>query len=226
MTKDWDLNTKSSWDTEAISWDERSKAMWTSGSRKTIIPFFNKHIPKEGHVVDLGCGSGYGTYLLKKSGYDVSGIDLSEEMIRLAKENLAEMKISFQTGNVDALPFSDQSISSFLMINVIEWTKDPLHTLNELKRVLKPGGHLCVGILGATSGPRANSYPRLRKEPFLMNTMMPWELFQLAKENEFELVAQEFIHKKDVTTDLANQLDDRLQQAISFMTLFILKKVN
>ncbi len=226
MNDKWALDNQASWDTQAISWDDRSKNMWTSGSRKTIIPFFNQHIPKEGRVLDVGCGSGYGTYLLKKSGYDVSGIDLSEEMIRLAKKNLEGMDISFQTANVDALPFSDETFSSLLMINVIEWTKDPLHSLNELKRVLKPGGHLCVGILGPSSGPRAHSYPRLKKEAFLMNTMMPWELFQLARENGFELIAQECIHKKDVTNDLANQLDERLQQAISFMTLFILKKVN
>ena len=57
-----------------------------------------------------------------------------------------------------------------------------------------------------------------------MNTMMPWEFFQLAKENGFTLMEQYVIHKNDVDETVVSHLPDELKQAISFMTLFMLKK--
>ncbi|HLR59263.1 MAG TPA: class I SAM-dependent methyltransferase [Pseudogracilibacillus sp.] len=219
----WNENTKSKWDHQAVNWDKRSRDMWEDGSRKDIIPFFNKHTSTDGLVLDIGCGSGYGSHKLKSLGYNVTGIDLSERMIELAKESLGS-EVPFYVGSVDELPFESNSFDYALLINVIEWTENPIDALIEIKRVLKKGGMLCAGLLGATSGPRANSYQRLYKKEVVMNTMMPWEFFQLAKENGFTLMEQHVIHKNDVDETVVSHLPDELKQAISFMTLFMLKK--
>ena len=156
IDKQWNKNTKTKWDKQAEIWDKRSLNMWDKGSRKDIIPFFEKHVPLQTSVIDIGCGSGYGSYKLKKVGYHVSGIDLSEKMIELASIHLNE-SVPLYVGSVDQLPFEDESFDHALLINVIEWTENPVDALIEIKRILKSGGLLCAGILGATAGPRANS---------------------------------------------------------------------
>lgn len=219
----WNEHSKSKWNKQALSWDERSVNMWDNGSRKDIIPFFKEHVPVDSHVIDIGCGSGYGTYKLKELGYKVSGIDISEKMIELAKNQLNN-EVPLHVGSVDDLPFEDESFDNAMLINVIEWTENPIDALIEIKRILKTGGMLCAGILGATAGPRANSYRRLYKENVPMNTLMPWEFFQLAKENGFRLIEEHVVHKSTVNLTDVTGLPSELQQAISFMTLFMLKK--
>lgn len=219
----WNKNTKTKWNNQAEIWDKRSLNMWDRGSRKDVIPFFKKHVPLHTSVIDIGCGSGYGSYKLKKSGYHVSGIDLSEKMIELARTHLKE-SVPLYVGSVDQLPFEDESFDHALLINVIEWTESPLDALMEIKRVLKTGGLLCAGILGATAGPRANSYRRLYNDDVVMNTMMPWEFYQLAKENGFKLIEHHVIHKENVYQHEIANLSTELKQAISFMTLFMLRK--
>lgn len=224
MLNDWQNKSKEKWDKQAISWDSRSLNMWENGSRKDIIPFFKKHISLMSTVIDIGCGSGYGSYKLSENGYQVTGIDISTEMIDIAKVKLENQSIPLHVGEVDSLPFEDESFQSALLINVIEWTKNPAKSLTEIKRVLTKNGYLCAGILGATAGPRANSYPRLYGKDVIMNTMMPWEFFELAREHGFKLIEQKPVYKTGINIESVAHLDDNLKQAISFMTLFMLQK--
>jgi len=219
----WNEHTKNKWNKQAVSWDKRSINMWDNGSRKDIIPFFNTYVEQATSVLDIGCGSGYGTYKLKELAYEVTGIDISEKMVQLAKNHLGN-DVPLYVGSVDDLPFNDEAFDHALLINVIEWTEHPIDALLEIKRILKQGGMLCAGILGATSGPRQNSYARLYNEDVVMNTMMPWEFFQLAKENGFRLIAQHAIHKHEINEEDVAHLPDDLKQAVSFMTLFMLEK--
>src|SRR5690625_7246403 len=84
----WNEHTKNKWNKQAVSWDKRSVNMWDNGSRKDIIPFFNTYVEQATSVLDIGCGSGYGTYKLKELAYEVTGIDISEKMVQLAKNHL------------------------------------------------------------------------------------------------------------------------------------------
>src|SRR5699024_3716000 len=168
-----------------------------NGSRKDIIPFFNTYVEQATSVLGIGCGSGYGTYKLKELDYEVTGIDISEKMVQRAKNHLGN-DVPLYVWSVDDLPFDDEAFDHALRINVVEWTEPPIDELLYIKSILKQGGMLCAGILGATSGPRQNSYARLYNEDVVMNTMMPWEFFQLAKENGFRLIAQHAIHKHEI----------------------------
>src|SRR5699024_4060828 len=144
-------------------WDKRGINMWDNGSRKDIIPFFNTYVEQATSVLDIGCGSGYGTYKLKELAYEVTGIDISEKMVQLAKNHLGN-DVPLYVVSVADLPFNDEAFDHALLINVIEWTEHTIDALSEIKRILKQGGMLCAGILGATSGPRQNSYARLYNE--------------------------------------------------------------
>lgn len=222
---DWHKEAETQWDRRAAFWNERSENMWNGGSRKSIIPFIEKHIDKGSSVLDIGCGDGYGSYKLYKSGYKVTGMDISTEMITWAKKRIHMDELNFLQGDVGNLPFGNNSMDGMMAINVLEWTEFPATVLKELYRVLKTDGLVCVGILGPTAGPRSNSYPRLHTEKAICNTMMPWEFQQLAVENNFKLVDSFGVYKDGVTENHYKNLELELKQALSFMWIFMLRKV-
>jgi ubiquinone/menaquinone biosynthesis C-methylase UbiE len=223
----WSVEAAKQWNQFAADWHARSGAMWETGSRRTVLPMFMRHVrPEAGPVLDAGCGDGYASFKLAANGYRVEGVDIAEEMIRLANERVRgkDWPVRFQTGDVSSLPFADASFGGILCINVTEFTPSPLAALRELHRLLTPGGVLLLGILGPTAGPRAHSYRRLYGEETIQNTMMPWEARQLAAENGFQLLEEVPVYKDGVPTELAGRLSAELREALSFMTLFALEK--
>ncbi|KGX93508.1 methyltransferase [Pontibacillus halophilus JSM 076056 = DSM 19796] len=227
MNFSWHKEAATQWNGRAENWQERSKEMWDQGSRKSIIPFLAQHIPANSVVGDLGCGDGYGSHKLVEAGYNVVGVDISEEMTERAKRAAAHTEecLTFRQGDLIALPFEDGTFDGVMAINSIEWVEQPLRALNEIKRVVKSGGKLCLGLLGPTAGPRDNSYQRLYENPVIMNTMMPWEFERLAKENGWKYVDGKPVYKDEVEGKHSVGLPKDLQQSLSFMWLFMLEKV-
>lgn len=222
---DWHKVAKEQWDGRADFWNQSSEAMWEKGSRQSIVPFFRKHIAKNSYVADIGCGDGYGSLKLYQAGYRVLGVDLSEEMIEKAKRRRESKEISFIQGDVTKLPLEDESFSAIMAINTLEWTEKPLKGLNEMNRVLKKGHLLCLGLLGPTANPRKNSYRRLYGESVICNTMMPWEFEQLARDNGWEIVDGKGVYQHGVHEDMVKNLTDELKQSLTFMWLFMLRKL-
>ncbi|WP_396611136.1 class I SAM-dependent methyltransferase [Haloferax sp. S1W] len=98
---------------------------------------------KEGDtVVDLGTGSGYALRALHDTkgigkGY---GLDGSPEMVKNAREYTDTEAIEFVVGDFDDLPFDDDSVDHVWSMEAFYYAPDPEHTLEEVARVLKPGG--------------------------------------------------------------------------------------
>nr|WP_100012813.1 class I SAM-dependent methyltransferase [Lentibacillus sediminis] len=220
----WEREAEAAWDGRAEFWHSRSEKMWERGSRKDILPFIEKHLQKGSRVLDIGCGDGYGTLKLCAAGYQASGMDLSSEMIALAKERAGLSGVSFLQGDVSELPYEDASLDAVMAINVLEWTASPMKALGEMSRVVKEGGLIFAGILGPTAGPRANSYPRLHGEPAICNTMMPWEFGQLAGEQQLAYIDGFGVYKEGVKQQHYQELSLELQQALTFMWVFMLRK--
>ncbi|SHG08765.1 class I SAM-dependent methyltransferase [Ornithinibacillus halophilus] len=220
----WKEEAKDQWDNRASFWNSRSQSMWEHGSRKDIISFIKQHIISGHRVLDVGCGDGYGSYRLQQAGYEVTGVDLSPKMIVKAKEQFND--IEFFQADVGELPFESKSYDGIMTINVLEWTEIPAMALKELSRVLKDDGLLCAGILGPTAGPRSTSYPKVYGKETISNSMMPWEFQKLASDLNFEYIDGFGVYKKGVTNSHTNGLSTELQQALSFMWVFMLKKVS
>ncbi|MGD6795135.1 class I SAM-dependent methyltransferase [Metabacillus indicus] len=223
-TYNWEKEAEKKWDERAAFWNKSSKEMWDTGSRSKVIPFFKKYVSEGSNVIDIGCGDGYGSFLLMQEGMKVTGADLSPEMIRLAKQHEKEGRLAFRQANIMSLPFGDGEADALLTINCLEWTADPLAALQELKRVVKKGGYLCIAVLGPTAHPRENSYGRLYGKDVICNTMMPWEFEKLALENGWELIDNQGVYKRGVTEDMIHNLSAELKQSLSFLWLFMLQK--
>ncbi|MDL4843171.1 class I SAM-dependent methyltransferase [Aquibacillus rhizosphaerae] len=222
---DWHQKAREQWDEKAEFWNQSSKGMWENGSRKTIIPFIEKHMPKGRYIADLGCGDGFGSLKLYQAGYRVVGIDLSKEMIERAKKESEHNQLAFVEGDLTSLPFKNETFSGLMAVNSIEWTEKPLKALNEMHRVLKKDHLLCLGLLGPTAAPRSNSYQRLYESSVICNTMMPWEFEQLAKENGWEVIDSLGVYKQGVREELIKDLPSDLKQALTFMWLFMIRKL-
>lgn len=99
------------------------------------------------HVLDLGCGSGYGTDLIAQQGANVAGVDISADAISYARRHYNRTNLTFMVvENVEEfpLPFSDSSFDVVLSFQVIEHLNDPKPYLQDIQRVLKPSGTLLL----------------------------------------------------------------------------------
>ncbi|MBK8137987.1 MAG: class I SAM-dependent methyltransferase [Chloroflexi bacterium] len=102
-------------------------------------------------VLDVGCGTGTLTLLAKTqtgTAGNVHGIDASPEMIAVARQKSVQQKaeVDFQTGVIEALPFSDGTFDVVLSSLMFHHLPPDLKQrgLAEIHRVLKPGGRLLV----------------------------------------------------------------------------------
>lgn len=225
MTKfNWHEAAQQKWDDNADFWSQNSQEMWDYGSRSTIIPFFQKYVQSGETVLDVGCGDGYGTYKLSEAGYKACGVDLSEQMIEKGKKRGEHANLSLIVGDLTSLPFQDEEFASVLAVNSLEWTEAPLQALQEIKRVLGKEGFACIAILGPTAKPRENSYPRLYGKNVICNTMMPWEFQKLAQEQGLYLIDGMGVYKRGVSEKMIGQLSLELQQALTFMWVFMFQK--
>jgi ubiquinone/menaquinone biosynthesis C-methylase UbiE len=110
--------------------------------------------PVQGTALDVGCGSGVYMERLQSLGYEVTGIDLSGEMIeactkRFRTATAATPPVHLQTADVEHLPFPDKHFDLVLCIGVLGYLLEDERALKELSRVLKPGGHLLVNVTNA-----------------------------------------------------------------------------
>ena len=99
-----------------------------------------KKFPKKGKVLDVGCGSGYpvSKYFVNKK-YNVTGIDISPQMIQIAKKIVKKAK--FYVKDMTHLDFQNESFDAFICKSVLEHVEDPFQATRELYRVLKKGGY-------------------------------------------------------------------------------------
>lgn len=105
-----------------------------------------KHLPqgKPLKILDVGCGAGFFSILLAKSGYSVTGIDLTPNMIEEAKL-LAQSQnctVSFAVMDAEALNFADAAFDAVIARNVTWNLPHPDAAYKEWLRILKPGGLL------------------------------------------------------------------------------------
>ena len=117
--------------------------------RQDYFSFFNVQ-PGE-HVLDIGCGTGANAVALAEflqGRCRITGIDNSEPMLAIARAQLSvspyKDRIAYDSGNAHDMSYKDGAFDSAMMIQVLEYSKDPIGLLRETMRVLKPGGKLFV----------------------------------------------------------------------------------
>lgn len=109
-------------------------------------------------VLDAGCGSGVYSKILAKKGAKVYGVELSSEMVDLAKKYCANMNIEFKQGSINKLPYASNTFDIVVASLVIHYLKKPETAFKEFYRVLKKGGILIF----STTHPVLESFTKIR----------------------------------------------------------------
>lgn len=94
-------------------------------------------------LLEVGCGIGTDLVRFAKGGARVTGIDLAQTAIDLARKNFELNGVAaeeLRVGNGEALPYADYSFDVVYGHGVIQYTADAPQLIREMHRVLKPGG--------------------------------------------------------------------------------------
>jgi ubiquinone/menaquinone biosynthesis C-methylase UbiE len=106
-------------------------------------------------VLDIGFGGGVTIERMLKTidTGKIYGVDFSREMVDKAKQKfklaIESDKVSIEFADVRALPFEENTFDKVCTVNTIYFWDEPLASLQEIKRVMKDGGRLVVGIRSA-----------------------------------------------------------------------------
>jgi|SRR5690554_857571 len=103
------------------------------------------YIQKTDKVLDIACGTGFGTDLLaENSNAEIIGGDISDEAIEFCENNLSRNNLKFQKMDGTQLPFKDGHFDAITSFETIEHTTDFDAMIKEFKRTTKIGGHIIL----------------------------------------------------------------------------------
>jgi SAM-dependent methyltransferase len=104
-------------------------------------------------VLDVGCGPGWMSEFLARCGYWVTGVDVSEDMVRIARERIAaieepigvgiEAQAEFHALPARELPWSDR-FDAAILYDAMHHFDDEVETLRVIRRTLVPGGRIFI----------------------------------------------------------------------------------
>jgi ubiquinone/menaquinone biosynthesis C-methylase UbiE len=106
--------------------------------RRFALQMLEARLSPGSKILDIGCGTGHLAGELMRRGYEAWGVDLSDAMVRYAREHYD--KDRFQTGDIERIPFPDNSFDGVMCLGVVEYLSSDEAALREMWRVLKPGG--------------------------------------------------------------------------------------
>jgi len=103
------------------------------------VKMLSRHLQPGMRVLELGCGTGYFTRELARSGADIVAIDVSPELLQIAKANCSMPNVRYEIQNAYELSYPDRVFNSVVGSSVLHHLEID-EALREIYRVLKPGG--------------------------------------------------------------------------------------
>ena len=137
----------------AVCWDSRWKrhvslSIYRSALVGKLGPYkkpFIRYLPRNGRILEAGCGLGQLVLALRVRGYNVEGVDFASKTIDSVKSLFPDLPI--RVGNVTRLDVPDGFYAAYISLGVIEHVHDgPEPFLREAHRILAPGGIALISV--------------------------------------------------------------------------------
>lgn len=137
-------------------------------------------LPPGASALEAGCGPGHLLVALVAAGLRTCGIDTSSQMLGAAVERLADRgrgnAAYLALADLQQLPFPDDCFDLVCTAGVVEYLDDDVRPLEELSRVLRPGGYLLYPITNAWSPVLCGGslLEALKRRPRVLRTLNRW----------------------------------------------------
>jgi ubiquinone/menaquinone biosynthesis C-methylase UbiE len=116
-----------------------------------LIPMLAAELPREGTCLEIGIGTGRIALPLAQAGVSIVGVDISLEMLRRLVTNAGPSHPPIAVADATRLPFGDHSFASAIASHVFHLIPNWTSAVDELSRVLRPGGILLASRGGRSS---------------------------------------------------------------------------
>jgi SAM-dependent methyltransferase len=189
----WLQRSCTAWDARAERWDARAEVNALAPDRGVELDriWDALRLSRDARVLDAGCGSGQWAIALAERGARVTAIDLSPEMIRLARDHADALgqEIEWRTGDMTRLADPLAVFDAIHARMLLPFVPDVPGALRELRRVLRPDGRLLASVPGGLSPIYRASWTRhLPGGDPGNNYLLPWELETLLLEYGWRVI--------------------------------------
>ncbi len=164
--------------------------------KSRLYNIFVKNIGREQKILDAGCGTGKITFSLLKSGYAVTGLDYSKQLLSKVKTAVPEHATKFVFGDVRKLPFKKETFDVYISPGVVEHFQknEQDKIIREAHRILKRNGKTLfivpyINLLSQVQAKRILKKEAIKKAkgiPFYQYRYSEPAVISLLKENSFE----------------------------------------
>ena len=129
----------------SMAYDRISRLPIFTFERYLVIKKFKKYAPM-GTLLDIGCGPGYlaAEIIRKYPDLDVIGLDISQDMLDLAAQNLNPGKVKLICGDAAGIPLDESSVDFIVSSLSLHHWEHPAAAFREIFRVLRPGGRFLI----------------------------------------------------------------------------------
>ena len=132
---------------EALAFD--GERFTTSFGGQTAIEHWHRYLlarelVRDRDVLDVACGEGYGSALLAQTARSVVGVDFSATAVAHARASYVQPNLRCLEGNALSIPLDAAAVDVVVSFETLEHFRDHDRFLQEVKRVLRPGGLLLI----------------------------------------------------------------------------------
>ncbi|MFA5583991.1 MAG: bifunctional 2-polyprenyl-6-hydroxyphenol methylase/3-demethylubiquinol 3-O-methyltransferase UbiG [Bacteriovoracaceae bacterium] len=192
------------------------------------LPWIVERVTRQGfknpHILDVGCGAGFLCNELSEKGYQVKGIDISEESLAVARKYDKTKLADYQVADAYKLPYESNSFDVITCLDFLEHVDRPQDVIKEIARVLRPEGLFFFH----TFNRNIFSWILIIKavELFVKNTpkdmhvidlfIKPSELIDYCEKNGMEITEMTGIRPKFSTIPLSSYITGVVPESLEF----------
>lgn len=177
--------------------------------------YFAQSYVKNKKVLDIGCGTGYGDFLLSQYAKEVIGIDISKDAIDFAQEHYKKENLNFYIMDWEEIEKFNETFDVIIAFEFIEHIKEPDKFLNLIKKILNENGLIIIST--------PNKSTSSGKNPYHYKEYNPYEFEELLSQHfkNFYIYGEFIRDKSKLDLEKWNRDLERCMRYINYLSLLL-----